>query len=212
MCIIEIHEATKKYKEEVVLDSVSLRFDEGLIHGIVGRNGSGKTMLFRAICGFVPLTSGRILVDGKQIGKDLSIPESLGIIIEAPGFLPNYSAYQNLKLLADIKRIATRETIRETLRLVGLDSTGRKHVGKFSMGMRQRLGIAQAIMENPDLLILDEPFNGLDASGVDEMRELLLGYKASGKTILVASHSTEDIRLLCDTEHRMDKGRVISSR
>ena len=209
MDIVRVQQATKVYGKRPVLDSVSLSFAEGQIHGIVGRNGSGKTILFKAICGFVPLTTGRIFVRDKEIGKDTDVPQDVGIIIEAPGFLPNYSAYGNLKLLALIKRQLSSQQIRDAIAAVGLDPKSKKHVGKFSMGMRQRLGIAQAIMENPSLLILDEPFNGLDISGVEAMRTLLLALKGEGRTILLASHSREDVALLCDTVNTMDDGRVI---
>jgi ABC-2 type transport system ATP-binding protein len=209
MDIVQVEGATKTYKEHTVLDGVSLAFAQGQIHGLVGRNGSGKTILLKAICGFVPLTAGRILVRGLQIGKDIDAPADVGIIIEAPGFLPNYSAYSNLRFLAKIQNSIGRQEIVEAIAAVGLDPRSKKHVGKYSLGMRQRLGIAQAIMEDPSLLLLDEPFNGLDISGVDEMRKLLLGLKERGKTILLASHSPEDIGLLCDTVHKMDKGRII---
>lgn len=211
MKIIEITEATKQYKESVVLNNVSLSFDEGLIHGIIGRNGSGKTVLFKAICGFVRLTTGTIKVQGKLIGKDIDMPSDIGIIIETPGFLPNYSAIGNLMLLAKIRNRVTKKEISGVIEKVGLDPDSRKHVGKFSMGMKQRLGIAQAIMENPSLLVLDEPFNGLDIAGVQDMRKLLLELKSQGKTILIASHSAEDIQFLCDTVHRMDQGELLST-
>jgi len=206
MDIIRVVEATKKYKDATVLSGVTVSFESGKIHGIVGRNGSGKTMLFKCICGFVPLTSGQIFVNDAQIRKDVDIPKDVGIIIEAPGFLPNYSAYGNLKLLSDIKRTIGRRKIKDTISLVGLDPDDRKRVGKFSMGMRQRLGIAQALMESPSLLILDEPFSGLDKHGVREMRELFLSLREQGKTILLATHNSEDISLLCDTVCEMDGG------
>jgi ABC-2 type transport system ATP-binding protein len=177
---------------------------------MVGRNGSGKTILFKAICGFVPLTSGKILVESEEIGKEIDVPRDVGVIIENPGFLPNASAIGNLKLLASIKKRIPKEKIIETIIRVGLDPTSKKQVYKFSLGMRQRLGIAQAIMEDPPLLILDEPFNGLDISGVKEMRLLLDELRDRGKTILMASHSQEDIEHLCDTVIKMDQGRVIS--
>jgi ABC-2 type transport system ATP-binding protein len=209
MDIVQVEGATKTYKEHTVLDEVSLSFAEGQIHGLVGRNGSGKTILLKAICGFVPLSAGSILVRGLQIGKAIDAPQDVGIIIEAPGFLPNYSAYNNLRFLAKIQNKIGRPEIVEAIAAVGLDPRSKKHVGKYSLGMRQRLGIAQAIMEDPSLLLLDEPFNGLDICGVEEMRKLLLGLKERGKTILLASHSPEDIGLLCDTVHKMDNGRII---
>lgn len=207
--IIEIKNLTKKFKEETVVSDVTVSFECGKIHGVVGRNGSGKTMIFKMVCGFIPPTEGKIFVNGKQIGKDTDVPDDVGIIIESPGFLPNYDGFHNLKFLAAIKGKITDEQIREAIKKVGLDPESQKHVGKYSMGMRQRLGIAQAIMEDPNLLILDEPFNGLDISGVEEIRRLLLELKEQGKTILVASHYKEDVDYLCDTIIRMDKGKII---
>ena len=183
-----------------------------MIHGLVGRNGSGKTMLMKCICGFVPVTSGRITVNDKEIGKDIDVPESCGIIIETPGFLPEYSGYRNLKFLADIKGNVKKEAIMDAIRSVGLDSSSKKHVGKYSLGMRQRLGLAQAIMEDPDLLILDEPMNGLDKEGVSDMRKYLIDLKNKGKTLIIASHSTEDIETLCDTVFEMEKGIITKVR
>lgn len=203
---IRVNQVTKSFGPATVLNNVSVDFERGKIHGLIGRNGSGKTMLLKCICGFVLPTKGSVTVNGKQIGKDTDVPESLGAIIEAPGFLPNYSAFMNLKFLAMIKWQIGKEEILNTIARVGLDPKSKKHVGKFSLGMRQRLGIAQAIMENPDLLILDEPMNGLDNRGVEDIRALLLKIKEEGKTILIASHSKEDIDTLCDTVHEMDAG------
>lgn len=204
--VIVVEDAVKRYGTQTVLCHVTVSFTRGRIYGIIGRNGSGKTVLFKSICGFVPLDSGRILVRGKQIGKDLDMAQDIGMIIENPGFLPGYSALRNLKFLAMLKRKIGTEEICDAIRKVGLDPDSRKMVGKYSMGMRQRLGIAQAIMEDPDILILDEPFNGLDKQGVEEMRELLLEMKGKGKTILLASHNSEDIRVLCDQVYEMDGG------
>lgn len=205
---ITIENVVKRFKDAVVLNQVSVDFEKGKVHGLIGRNGSGKTMLMKCICGIVPLTSGKISVNGKVIGKDVDIPRSVGVIIETPGFLPNYSAYNNLKFLAAINKKIGKEEIKNAIKSVGLNPNDKKRVGKFSLGMRQRLGLAQAIMENPDLLILDEPMNGLDKDGVKDMRQYLLDLKAQGKTILIASHSAEDIDVLCDTVHEMDKGRL----
>lgn len=210
--IICIQHAVKKFKDTVVLNDVSVDFERGKIHGIIGRNGSGKTVLFKSICGFMPLTSGTVTVNGKIVGKDIDIPSDIGIIIEAPGFLANYSGFKNLKLLASIRRKITDAQIKEAMETVGLDCKSKKRVGKYSMGMRQRLGIAQAIMENPQILLLDEPMNGLDNRGVDDIRHLLLELRKNGKTILIASHSKEDIDLLCDTVHEMDAGILTSVR
>lgn len=207
--IVKILNLTKKFEEETVLDDVTISFERGKIHGIIGRNGSGKTMMFKMICGFIPPSDGEIYVNDKIIGKDTDIPDNLGAIIESPGFLPNYDGFHNLKFLAAIRGKISDEQVREAIKTVGLDPDSKKHVGKYSLGMRQRLGIAQVIMEDPELIILDEPFNALDISGVEEMRNLFLSLKEKGKTILIASHSKEDVDFLCDTVIRMDKGKII---
>lgn len=203
---IEVQNVVKRFRDQVVLKNVSISFEKGQIHGIVGRNGSGKTVLFKCICGLMHPEEGVILVNGKRVGRDVDMPEDVGAIIEAPGFLPNYSGYKNLRFLANIRRKIGKEEILNVLKTVGLDPESRKHVGKYSLGMRQRLGIAQAIMEDPEILILDEPMNGLDNAGVQDIRALLLELKAQGKTILLASHNHEDIAALCDTVHEMDGG------
>ena len=202
---IEVQNVVKRFRDQVVLKNVSISFEKGKIHGIVGRNGSGKTVLFKCICGLMHPEEGVILVNGKRVGRDVDMPEDIGAIIEAPGFLPNYSGYKNLRFLANIRRKIGKEEILNVLK-TGLDPESRKHVGKYSLGMRQRLGIAQAIMEDPEILILDEPMNGLDNAGVQDIRALLLELKAQGKTILLASHNHEDIAALCDTVHEMDGG------
>ena len=193
---IEVQNVVKRFRDQVVLKNVSISFEKGQIHGIVGRNGSGKTVLFKCICGLMHPEEGVILVNGKRVGRDVDMPEDIGAIIEAPGFLPNYSGYKNLRFLANIRRKIGKEEILNVLKTVGLDPESRKHVGKYSLGMRQRLGIAQAIMEDPEILILDEPMNGLDNAGVQDIRALLLGLKTQGKTILLASHNHEDIAAL----------------
>ena len=176
---------------------------------MIGRNGSGKTVLFKCICGFLRVDDGAVFVDGKQIGKEIEAPESIGAIIETPGFLPGYSARQNLQFLAGIRRkIGKRRSMRPSEKSDWIRKR-KRHVGKYSLGMRQRLGIAQAIMEEPSLLILDEPMNGLDNQGVQEMRQLFLKLKDEGKTILLASHNREDIAALCDTTVEIDRGKIV---
>lgn len=203
---ISVQHVFKEFRGELALNDVHRDFESGKIHGIIGNNGSGKTVLFKCICGFMPVTRGKILVDYEQVGRGRDFPDDLGIIIETPGFLPQYSAQKNLELLASLRRRADRAKVAATIRRVGLDPEARKPVGKFSLGMRQRLGIAQAIMEDPRLLILDEPMNGLDKHGVAEIRELLKGLRGEGKTILLASHNAADIDELCDTVCEMDAG------
>jgi ABC-2 type transport system ATP-binding protein len=196
----------KSFKDFIALKDINVEFDDGMIHGIIGRNGSGKTVLMKCICGFMPVDNGEITVNSKRIGIDCDVAPSTGIIIEVPGFLANYTAYQNLKFLADINGVISKKVIRETIQFVGLSPYEKKRVGKFSLGMKQRLALAQAIMENPDTFILDEPMNGLDKDGVQDMRKYLLELKSKGKTILIASHSAEDIEVLCDSVYEMDKG------
>ena len=203
---LEIKTATKTIRNSTLLSHVDLTVAAGEICGIIGRNGSGKTVLLKTVCGFMPLTEGKIFYHGEQIGVDTEFIRDAGFIIENPSFLPMKSGYKNLKYLANIRKIANEERIRECLELVGLTESADKPVGKYSMGMRQRLGIAQAIMEDPSIIILDEPMNGLDNQGVDEMRRLFLRLKEEGKTFLIVSHNREDIEILCDHVYMMDHG------
>ncbi len=204
--MIRVNHAVKRYGRATVLKDVTFSVEKGSICGIIGRNGSGKTVLFRSICGLSDLTEGEVYVNGQRVGKDVDVPPNLGCIIETPGFLGQFSGYRNLKLLADIRGIVGKQEIRDTIRLVGLDPDSRKSVGKYSLGMRQRLGIAQAIMEGQEILVFDEPMNGLDNRGVEDMRKLFLELKEQGKTILMASHNRDDIEVLCDVVYEMDDG------
>ena len=203
---IKVENVSKDFAQERVLRSVTRKFESGLIHGIVGNNGSGKTVLMKCICGFLVPTEGKITVNGQIVGKDVDFPGNMGLIIETPGFLPNVSGVKNLEILASLNKKIGLSEIAEAIRTVGLDPKLNKPVGKYSLGMRQRLGIAQAIMEDPKLLILDEPLNGLDKHGVAEMRALIKSLKAKGKTILLASHNQADNDELCDTVCEMDAG------
>lgn len=209
MVMIEISHLTKKFKNTVVLNDISMTLEDAKIYGFTGRNGSGKTMLMKHILGFVHPTSGMVCINGKRIGHDIDIPQNVGAIIENPGFLPEYSGFKNLKLLAGIRRKASTEEIRQAIELVGLNPNDEKHVGKYSLGMRQRLGLAQVLMENPEILLLDEPMNGLDDQGVEEMRQIFLQQKEKGKLIIIASHNNEDIDLLCDDIFRFDHGSLV---
>ena len=204
--IIEVCGVNKYFGEEHVLKDVSHTFEKGKIHGIVGNNGSGKTVLMKCICGFLKPDSGVIYVNHKQVGKETDFPEDIGIIIETPGFLPHLSGTQNLKIRASLQKKANALTIRTVLEQVGLDPDMKKPVGKYSLGMRQRLGFAQALMEDPSLLILDEPLNGLDKHGVVHIRNVIKGLRAEGKTVILASHNQVDIDELCDTVCEMDAG------
>ena len=204
--VIRVEGVYKRFGTDTVLKDVSRSFERGRIHGIVGNNGSGKTVLMKCICGFLIPTEGEVIVNGKRVGKDVDFPPGLGLIIETPGFLPNMTGVKNLEILASLNKKIGLEEIAAAIRRVGLDPLMKKPVGKYSLGMRQRLGIAQAIMEDPALLILDEPLNGLDKHGVREMRQLIKGLKEQGKTILLASHNQGDIDELCDTVCEMDAG------
>ena len=207
---IKIDKANLVLEKKKILDDISIEMESGKIYGLIGRNGSGKTMIMKCICGFMHLTSGQVLVDNKVIGQDIDFPENLGIIIENPGFIPYYSGYKNLKLLADVRKKIGKDDIIKAMEVVGLDPYSKLHVGKYSLGMRQRLGIAQAIMEDPELLILDEPMNGLDSDGVEDIRKVLLDLKKQGKTVIIASHNYMDIDILCDKVWKIEKGKIIS--
>lgn len=203
---IQLQNLIKTFGQDTVLKGITHDFERGKIHGIVGNNGSGKTVMFKCICGFLQPTEGKVLVDGKQIGRDVDFPDDIGIIIESPGFLPQFSGLKNLEILAGLKRKIGLKQVADTIRRVGLDPMMSKPVGKYSLGMRQRLGIAQAIMEEPSLMILDEPLNGLDKHGVAEMRALFKSIAKGGRTILLASHNIQDIEALCDTVCETDAG------
>lgn len=202
-CIV-VRQVTKKFKETVALKDVTVSFEKGKIHGIIGRNGSGKTVLFKCICGFMKQDSGQILVNGKEVTA--AAAQDIGVIIEEPGFIGSMSGFRNLRLLASVRGKISDDRIREAMEQVGLRPEEKKHVSKYSLGMRHRLGIAQAIMENPDVLVLDEPMNGLDKQGVEDIRKLLRSLRETGKTILLSSHYAEDIEVLCDTVCEMDGG------
>lgn len=207
--IIEVKNVSKNFRETRALDNISLDFERGKIHGIIGRNGSGKTVLMKCICGFMTPTSGEVLVNGEKV-RPSKAQENIGLIIETPGFIGGKSGLKNLLYLLAMGGKKDVATARNAMRAVGLDPENKKPVRKYSLGMRQRLGIAQAIMENPELLILDEPMNGLDNQGVEDMRGLFAELRERGKTILLASHSNEDIRALCDTVCELDHGRVMA--
>ncbi len=187
-------------------------FQEGKTHGLIGRNGSGKTVLLKCICGLMYADLGKITVRDMIVGKDVDVAPDVGIIIEAPGFIPSESGYKNLKLLAGMKKRIGKERIMDVMEQVGLDPRSSKWVSKYSLGMRQRLGIAQAIMEGSDILILDEPMNGLDKQGVSDMRQLFLQLKRDNITMIISSHNMEDIDILCDSVYEMDRGKISTIR
>ena len=202
--IIEVSHVNKNFKNNKVLKDVTLRCESGRIYGLVGHNGSGKTVLFKTICGFLSCDEGTVSVNGKVMGKDKDMLTEAGIIIEDPGFLRNWSAYHNLEFLYTIRNRPDQSYLHSVLNTVGLDPKLKRPVGKFSLGMRQRLALAQAIMEDPPILILDEPMNGLDKNGVAEIREFLLKMKNENRLIILASHNREDIEILCDEVYEME--------
>lgn len=205
---VEVKDYSKVIKGKTILDHVNYSFTGGKIYGLYGRNGSGKTMLMRAIAGLIYPTQGQILIDEKQLHRDISFPENTGIIIENMELMPQYDAYTNLKLLAKIKKQATDTDIKEALEKVGLGNVGKKKVKAYSLGMKQKLSIAQAIFEKPQLLLLDEPTNALDEKSVEDVRNLLLELKEQGVTIIIASHNKEDIRYLADVVLEVDNGKI----
>ncbi len=206
--ILEIKDYCKTLNKNKILKDINLKLESGNIYGFYGRNGSGKTMLFRAITTQIYPTSGDIRIDNKSIindGYDLSL---LGVLIENPGFFSYLSGYENLKLLYTINHKNNKQVIMEALKKVGLEHVANKPYRTYSLGMKQRLGIAQAIMENQQIIILDEPTNGLDEAGILEMREWIKEEKKKDKIILIASHSKEDLRILCDVIYGMEDGRL----
>ena len=204
--MIRVNDISLVMNKRQILSHISLELQNGNIYGLAGNNGCGKTMLMKCICGFVHPTEGQVEVDGKIIGKDLDYLLDAGIIIETPGFIGYYSGLQNLKVLAGIRHKIGQEKIRNTMCTVGLDPDLKLPVKKYSLGMRQRLGLAQAIMEDPPILLLDEPMNGLDEAGIQFVRELLQRLRNHGKLILMASHMKEDLDLLCDEIYRVHEG------
>ena len=204
--IVSMENVLKSFGSECVLRNVSCTFEAGKIHGIIGKNGSDKTILIKLICGLTLPTSGEVRVRGQRIGKDVDVPPDIGALIDAPGFLSYHSGRKNLRYLAQLNRKINDDGVRAAMERVGLDYTSKKLVGKYSLGMRQRLGIAQAIMENPEILLLDEPMNGMDKQGSENIRQLILELRAEGKTIFLASHIPQDIDILCDTVHEIDAG------
>lgn len=206
--MIKIENYSKVYKDKTVLNNINLELKEGKIYGFIGKNASGKTMLFKAICGFIIATKGKIFINNKEIGRDIDFPEKCGVIIETPGFINNISGFKNLKILASINDSINYDKIKESMELVGLNPNEKISVKKYSLGMRQKLAIAQAIMEEPELLILDEPMNSLDSDSVENIRNILLDIKSKGTTILISSHNIDDINILSDEIYKVENGVV----
>lgn len=207
---ISIEHFTKKIRGVAVLDDVSLELQGGYIYGLQGKNGCGKTMLMRAIAGLIRPTSGEIYINGKKLHRDMTLSESLGILLENPSFLPEYSGYKNLRMLAGLQGGVSGEEIRNLLQEVGLGDAGSKKFGKYSLGMKQRLGVAAAIMGKPEIIMLDEPINAIDGEGVEQMRQLILSLKDPGRIIIVACHDKEEMELLADKVVYLRDGKVAS--
>ena len=205
---ISIEHVTKKIKDATVLKDICLEMKGGTVYGLQGKNGSGKTMLMRAISGLIRPTSGRIVINGEQLHKNISIPRSIGLLLENPSLLPEYDASQNLKLLAKMQGGVPEEEIRQLIRDVGLEDAGHKKVEKYSLGMKQRLGIAAALRGSPDIILLDEPINAIDGEGVEEIRSLILSLKNEKRIIIVACHDKEEMNLLADEIVHLRDGRI----
>lgn len=208
MSYIEIKNLTKTIKGNKVLEDININLDKGNIYGFIGRNGSGKTMLFRSICGLIRPTSGEITIDGKIISEDIDFPDSCGVVLETPGFWDNQTGLECLKNIASIKSIINEETICQWMHKLGLNSKDKKNFRKYSLGMKQKLALVQALMESPDLIILDEPTNSLDEESILELRDVLKKEKERGATILIASHNKTDIEVLSDKVFKIDSGKV----
>ena len=205
MSVITLKNVSKSVKGLTLFNNVDMNIEKGKIYGIVGPNGSGKSILFKMICGFIFTDNGTIFVEGSEVGKIKRFPENFGIIIDRPGYVASKTGFQNLKDLALIRGQISDEKITETMKLVGLDLSAKQKVKNYSLGMKQKLAIAQAIMEDQQVLILDEAFNALDAESVVMIRNILLNFKNEGRTILITSHNQEDIDVLCDEVFRINK-------
>jgi len=205
---IEVENLTKVISKNTVLNNINIKMEQGKIYGLKGKNGSGKTMLMRAICGLIIPTEGKVIIDGKVLGKDISFPESIGALIESPGFISNYSGYKNLKILAEIQGKIGEEKIKQTISLVGLDPEDKKKFKKYSLGMKQKLGIAAAIMEEPKIIILDEPTNALDETSIKNLGEILRDLRDRGALIVISCHDSEELNYLSDEIFFIENGEI----
>lgn len=208
---IEIKNYTKYIKKRIILDDINMTLTSGKVYGFRGQNGSGKTMLMRAITGLIYPTKGAVYIDGEKLGKDISVPKSLGILIENPAFLDEYTGYDNLKMLADISVKQSKENIQKVLNRVGLEPNDKRLYRQYSLGMRQKLGIAAAIMGEPDLIVLDEPINAIDENGQAVVREILKDLRNKDKLVIIACHNREELDFLSDEIYELEDGRVTNS-
>ena len=209
---IVIENVSKSIHGVEVLKDINVKFEGGKIYGLRGKNGSGKTMIMRMISGLIRPSSGRVIIDGKMLGRDMSFPESIGVLIENPSFISGYTGYKNLKVLADIKGIIGDKQIKESIRKVGLNPEDKRKYRKYSLGMKQRLGIAAAIMEQPDIILLDEPINAIDENGVEQVGKILNELKDMNRVIIIACHDREELERLSDVIYDMAEGRLYSEK
>lgn len=205
---IELKNVSKKIKGVLVLDNINLYMESGKIYGLKGRNGSGKTMLMRAVSGLIKV-SGDVIIDDKKLGKDISFPDSIGLLIENPAFISNYTGFENLKTLASIRSRIKDETIRDVMEEIGLNPDDKRVFKKYSLGMKQRLGIAAAVMENPDIIILDEPVNAIDEAGIVQVRDILHKHRERGALIIIACHDSEELNYLSDETIIIEDGKIV---
>ena len=208
--VIKLTNVSKVIKKAKVLDNINLELTSGKVYGFKGKNGSGKTMLMRVICGLISATEGTVEIDGRILGKDMTFPESVGVLIENPAFIGNYTGFKNLKVLASIQNRIGDEQIRKALEDIGLDPDDKRTYRKYSLGMKQKLGIAAAVMENPDIIILDEPINALDEVSVEKVHDILDEQKKRDAVIIIACHDKEELDQLSDEIIEISDGRIIN--
>ncbi len=208
--ILELRNVTKTIKGVTVIDNINLTMQGGRVYGFQGKNGSGKTMLMRLICGLIKPTIGQVIINGEILGKDISFPRSVGVLIENPSFLSEYTAIKNLRLLNDLKEHLSDNELKRVLNDVGLDPEDKRKYRSFSLGMKQKLGIAAAVMGEPELVILDEPINAVDDAGVENIRRILDNLKKNGSLVIVACHDREELELISDEIIKIDAGRIVS--
>ena len=207
---IRVEHYCKTIKKVTILDDVTITFESGKVYGLKGKNGSGKTMLMRAISGLILPTSGAVYINDQQLGKEISFPPSIGMLLENPAFVNNYTGFKNLKVLASIQNRIDDDKIREAIEKVGLDPDDKRTFKKYSLGMKQRLGIAAAIMEEPDIVILDEPINALDEAGAMLIRDILSELKQKGSLIIIDCHDTEELEFLSDEIYEIYEGKIVN--
>lgn len=209
---LKLVNVTKDIRKVRVLEDISIEMEGGYVYGLKGKNGCGKTMLMRVISGLIKPTKGQVIINDEELHKSISFPRSIGVLIENPSFINGYTGFENLSIIASIKGIIGEDEINEALEKVGLDPKDKRKYRKYSLGMKQRLGIACAVMEKPDIVILDEPINAIDQAGVLLIRNILEELKAEGKIIIIACHDTEEMELLADIIYEMEEGRIVECR